>query len=554
MSDGNGIHTAHFTDEATRSRREAFALTALESLPSGSMMVFDADLRYVIVRGPTLAREGFRSEGLEGHLAADALSPGRWAFYEPLYRAALRGEHSWVEIPSPDGKSLYLVEVGPLRAADGEIVGGGVSVASDITARSRAEHTFRGLLESGPDAVVVVDRGGEIVLVNAQTETLFGYPRDELIGQPIELLVPERFRDAHVSYRDGYLADDPQPRSMGVGLELVGRRKDGSEFPVDVSLSTLEIEGGALVSAAIRDITERRQAERVAAHFVAIVESSNDAIIGNDLDGIVTTWNPGAERLFGYSEDEMVGRSISVLVPPGHDDELLDTLRRVRSGERIDDSETIRARKDGTQFDVILAVSPISRPNGTVIGMSTIARDITDRLRYQQQLRFLADHDALTGARNRRHFERDISEQVGRSRRYGEQAALLVIDVDGFKQINDLHGHSAGDHALKQIASAIKDRLRDTDEIARTGGDEFAVLLPYAGETQAAAVAEDLRRVIAETRLDLGDGKTSSLSLSIGVAVIDKDTASEESVLAAADRAMYEDKARTADAKRHPGS
>lgn len=143
----------------------------------------------------------------------------------------------------------------------------------------------------------------------------------------------------------------------------------------------------------------------------------------------------------------------------------------MRTGEQVDDYETIRARKDGTHVDLSLTVSPIRDRAGTVIGASTIARDISVRLRYQQQLRFLAEHDALTGARNRRRFERDVNDQVGRARRYGEQAALLVIDVDGFKQVNDMYGHRAGDRALKMIAAALRRRLRDTDVVARIGGD-----------------------------------------------------------------------------------
>ncbi len=401
---------------------------------------------------------------------------------------------------------------------------------------------FRGLLESAPDAMVIVDPTGQIVLVNAQTERIFGYSRDELIGRPVELLVPDRFRTDHDRHRTTY-AEDPHTRSMGAGLELFGRRKDNSEFPVEISLSPLVTEDGTLVSSAIRDITERKRTEQEASRLAAVVESSHDAIISMDLDGIVMSWNRGAEHLYGYTEAEMRSRSISVLAPPGHEDEGPDFLRRVRSGDRVDDFETVRARKDGTQVDISLTVSPIREPNGKVIGASAIARDISLRLRYQEQLRFLADHDALTGTRNRRRFERDLGEQIARARRYGEKAALLLLDLDGFKGINDRYGHKCGDRALEEVAAVLKGRLRETDVISRIGGDEFAVLLPYAGADQAQKVAQDLQRVIADNaQVIVPDGRYA-LSASVGIALIDADTEGDEAVLAEADAAMYRDKA-----------
>ena len=252
-----------------------------------------------------------------------------------------------------------------------------------------AEERFRLLLEAAPEAIVVTKRDGRIVGVNTQTERLFGYPQEELLGQNVEVLLPQHVRRRHVKKRAAYFSH-PRVRPMGPGLELYARRKDGTEFPVEVSLSPLETGGETLVYGFIRDITKRKRSEELVSHLAAIVETSDDAIIGKSLDGTILSWNSGAERLYGYKAEEVVGRPLALLVPPGRTDEMARFMKAMRRGEHIGHYETTRLHKDGHPIEISVTISPVKDSAGTVIGASAIARDITERKRAEDLASHLA--------------------------------------------------------------------------------------------------------------------------------------------------------------------
>ncbi len=261
------------------------------------------------------------------------------------------------------------------------------------------------ILEAVPDAVVAVNQQGVIIQVNSQTEALFAYTRDELIGQKIEVLVPERQRPQHHQHRAGF-HQRPKIRRMGSGLDLYGRRRDGSEFPVEISLSPIGSGDAMMVLSVIRDISDRKRIEedlrraneelerrksrelRDSQNRMAlIVDSSQDAIIGKNLDGIITHWNKGAEHMYGYTVQEMIGRSITALCPQDRVDEIPGILEKIRRGEVVEYFESVRVTKDGRRLNVSISVSPIRDAEGNVMGASAIARNITAQKKIEDQLR-----------------------------------------------------------------------------------------------------------------------------------------------------------------------
>jgi diguanylate cyclase (GGDEF)-like protein/PAS domain S-box-containing protein len=305
-----------------------------------------------------------------------------------------------------------------IAGADGSIAQV-VGTSQDVTAFQLAEERFRALLESAPDAVVISNEEGQIVLVNSQTERMFGYTRKELIGAPVERLIPGRFAEAHETNRRRF-GEDPHTRPMGSGLDLFARRKDGSEFPVEISLGPLETEQGRLISAAIRDVTERRLAADALAHQ--------------------------------------------------------------------------------------------------------------------------ATHDPLTGLPNRNLFLDRLDHALTRARRSGGMLAVLFLDMDDFKLVNDTRGHETGDLLLVALTPRLSAALRPGDTVARFGGDEFVVLCEdLVVDAAAPAIAQRIGEACARP-IRIGEHE-HIVTVSTGIVIVEGGASTPSNVLRDADAAMYRAKA-----------
>ena len=230
-----------------------------------------------------------------------------------------------------------------------------------------------------------MDATGRVREFNPASERVFGFARAEAVGEELaDLIIPPRFRERHRQGLAHYLKTGQGPL-LGRLIEIAALRRDGTEILVALAINATEIDGAPIFTAYLRDITEQKRAEETNRRYAAIIESSGDAIISIDLDLRITSWNKEAERLFGYTAAEIIGKPIAILVPPDRQNEELKIMERIRRGERIIRYETVHVRKDGTPLDISLAVSPINDENGNVIGTSRIARDVTERVRRERR-------------------------------------------------------------------------------------------------------------------------------------------------------------------------
>jgi diguanylate cyclase (GGDEF)-like protein/PAS domain S-box-containing protein len=286
-----------------------------------------------------------------------------------------------------------------------------------------------------------------------------------------------------------------------------------------------------------------RESEERSRWLASIVESSDDAIISANLDGIMTSWNKGAERVYGYTAEEAVGKLLTILIPPDRHDEESMILERIRRGERIDHYETVRQRKHGSLILVSLTVSPVKNTEGRIVGASKVARDITEQRRIErelmeQRIEHMVHHDALTDLPNRAFLRERLEKEltyVGR----GGQLAVLYLDLDHFKTVNDTLGHSTGDELLKAAADRLRSCLRNTDFIARLGGDEFAIVqTPLEHLMDAAMLAQRLRDEMIRAPFEL-NGHQIVVDISIGIALAPNDGTDADRLLKCADLALH---------------
>jgi diguanylate cyclase (GGDEF)-like protein/PAS domain S-box-containing protein len=450
-----------------------------------------------------------------------------------------------------DGTPIEVsVALSPVRTRDGTIFA--VSkVARDITASRRQQRALAlaaAIVEHSEDAVIAKTPRGTILSWNAGAEKIFGYSREEMLGEQITRLFPlDRLREEHQLI--GRLMAGEEISHF----ETQRVRKDGTLIDISVTLSPVRDATGRIVavSKVARDITARKRSDRELAEHHELMrvtlDSIGDAVITTDPQGIIQWMNPVAARLTGWLAAEAVGHPfdqvLRMIVEETRElaPDLLLTLRAPPapqgSAERLPGQRLLLSR-DGSERQIEDSIAPIRDGKGTMLGAVLVFRDVSEQRRLSREVTWRATRDGLTGLLNRFEFELRLKDALVAARQDNVAHALMYIDLDQFKLVNDACGHAAGDQLLREVTAVFQGVARQHDTLARLGGDEFGLLMQHCTLIQARRVAEQLCDRMEQFRF-IHDGHRFRIGASIGLLQVDRRWDDASAVLQAADTACY---------------
>lgn len=485
---------------------------------------------------PALQPDGKRSDERAAEIFSQAAAGETVCFEWENYR--LGGEPLFVHVTVRhaviDAQVCYLV------------------VSRNISDRKKAEDAlreeqdrFRTLFESSPDPAWIIENN-TFTECNEAAARILGYPnRSQLLFVHPSKLSPEMQPDGESSFTkaERMMA---MARQNGINrFEWVHTRANGENFPAEVTLSAITLQGRPAIYTVWRDITERLQAQEALkaseARFRTLFEQAAVGVAEIDtLSGRFLAINRKYCDIVGYCETEMLELDFPSITYPDDLANDLAHMEKLKTGQIRDfDIEKRYFHKDGHIVWVELTVSPMWTPGNPPDKHIAIVQDITHRKEVECQLERLACTDDLTGLVNRRHFLAQAELELSRSIRYGRQMSILMVDADLFKNINDQHGHAAGDSALKQLADIFRGTLRAADLAGRFGGEEFAILLPETNHEMALELAERLRKVVAASQVALKSGLPLQFTVSIGVSSLISRDDNLDMLISLADKGLY---------------
>ncbi len=417
-----------------------------------------------------------------------------------------------------------------------------LATVRDITARKKTEQAlnnsekkFRKLIQSAPEAMVFVDPQGKIVLVNDQMKKMFGYEEVEMKGKAVEMLISLNHID-HAGLRADFFAN-ASIKAMKGGAELLAVHKDDHEFPVAVNLSQIATEDGLVVCVAVRDITENKKTEQQLRLWAEILKNSGEGMFVTDVEANIILTNDSFVRISGYSTEEIIGQKPSLFKSDRHGREFYQRMWNSLRQTGYWQGEIWDRRKDGTVYPKWSTISRVIDDKQKVTHYIAIFNDITDRKKAEDRIRYLAFYDDLTGLPNRSLLQDRLQSAIEHAKRFEEKLAVMFMDLDNFKIINDSLGHSAGDDLLQQVGKRLEGICRSSDTISRFGGDEFVIILPSSEHPlHAVHVAERVAQAL-NTSFDI-NGFSLRMTASIGICLYPEDGGDVDSLIRNADVAM----------------
>ncbi len=547
--DGRPRYLLGIAEDITERKQSEQTLKLYECMVSSMpdhLSVVDRDYRYAAVNRAYLDNHGLARQDIVGHSVAELLGQ---TLFDNVIKAkldrCLAGEsihyQSWFEFRAA-GRRFMDVTYSPHSDADGRIIG--VVVAGrDMTELEQAHQAllesdlrFRQLVDQAADALYIHDQSGRLLDVNQRACDSLGYSKAELLGMAV--LDVEQEIGAEQAFP---LWQTLQPGQM---LTLHGRhrRKDGSLFPVEIRLSCFDLQGQRLLTALARDVSERYQAEEKLRQAAAVFDNAQEGIMVTDRRARILAVNAAFCEITGYSEAEVIGQTPGKFKSGRHDalfyQAMWDALAKAGRWQ----GEVWDRRKDGEVYPKWLSISAVPDADGQVGRYVAMFADITHLKKSEARLEHLAHFDPLTDLPNRLLFHSRLEHALEQAKRHSQRLAVLFIDLDRFKTVNDSLGHPAGDELLVNVARRIRARLRDEDTLARLGGDEFVILLEQVGEAQLAAiVAQDLLQIMAMP-VQLSGGHEVFIGGSIGISLYPDDAGEAVQLVRNADAALYQAK------------
>ncbi len=440
--------------------------------------------------------------------------------------------------PLPAGELLHQLQ---MRQIELEIEN--ESLRDEVAALRQSDTWVKLVLDAAPEGMLVVDEMGRIVRANASAERIFGYAAGAMARLKVEQLMPERFRPGHRAHRERFM-ELTQSRTMGQGRELLGLRRDGSEFPCEMGLATMRSGERGFTVVSVADITQRKIADEEQ-RIAAIAFESQSGIMVTDKNGLILRVNRAFTRLTGYSADEAIGHTPRLLSSGRHAQEFYRQMWTVLAEKGYWQGQIWNRRKNGRIYAEWMTITAVRDAAGAIAHYVSAFSDITENAEAEAQIHRLAYYDALTQLPNRLLLRDRLGQALAASTRSGLYGALLFLDLDNFKTLNDTRAHDAGDQLLIDITRRLLAAVRESDTVARLGGDEFVIILEElaADAETAAALAEQVgdKLVGVISQPCQIDGSEFHCTASIGIGLFHRHATAEE-LLKQADLAMYQAK------------